>query len=75
MRVAANDAFALKTGAEGTVQTEIKGYVSRFPDALATTDKMWLWMGQQAPVWGDALEVGMQVLFQFSIPTANTQDT
>lgn len=40
MRVAANDAFALKTGAEGTVQTEIKGCVSRFPDALATTDKM-----------------------------------
>lgn len=40
MRVVANDAFALKTGAEGTVQTEIKGYVSRFPDALAATDKL-----------------------------------
>lgn len=75
VRVVANDVFALQNGAEGTVQTEIKGYVSRFPDGLATTDKMWSWMGQQAPVWGDDLEVGMQVLFQLSIPTANTQDT
>lgn len=75
VRVVANDVFALKNGAEGTVQTEIKGYVSRFPDGPATTGKMWSWMGQQVPVWGDDLEVGMQVLFQLSIPTANTQDT